>query len=151
MIKNGRMGEIKISSSDAKSFQCQSCILGKTGRLPALPSDIRASTPLEIVHIDLWGTARVPSINGARYLLTCYDDFTRKAHPYFLKGKSGAFEAIQQYIALVEHQLSTRVKTIRSDNRGEFSSNQWKSYMKNHGIQCIQDPSDAHTQNGRVE
>ena len=151
VVRSGRMGNIEISASDAKFFQCQSCILGKTGRLPSLPSDIRASAPLEIVHIDLWGPARVPSINGARYFLTCYDDFTRKAHLYFLKQKSGAFEAIQQYIALVERQLSTKVKTIRSDNGGEFSSNEWKTFIKSHGIQHIQVPPDAHTQNGRVE
>jgi transposase InsO family protein len=122
--------------------------MGKGTRLPSPPAeDICATTPGELIHIDLWGPATVTSIGGARYFLTCYDDYSRKVRLSFLKQKSDAFTAIKAYIALVERQLGTKVKTLRSDNGGEFTSKEWDSYMHQLGIQHIRVPPDAHAQN----
>jgi hypothetical protein len=52
-------------------------------------------------------------MGGACYFLTCYDDYSRKIHLSFLKQKSDPFSAIKAYIALVERQLGTKVKTLR--------------------------------------
>jgi transposase InsO family protein len=126
--------------------------MGKGTRLPSPPAeDVRATKPGELIHIDLWGPATVNSIGGARYFLTCYDDYSRKVNLSFLKQKSDAFSAIKSYIALVERQLGTKVKTLRSDNGGEFTSKEWDSYTRQLGIQHIRVPPDAHAQNGRVE
>jgi transposase InsO family protein len=97
------------------------------------------------------GPATVVSSGGAKYFLTCYDDFTRKINLTFLKAKSEAFIAMTHYIAKVECQPSCKVQTIRSDNGGEFTSKQWEQHMLQHGIQHIRVPPDAHAQNGRVE
>jgi hypothetical protein len=35
-------------------------------------------------------------MGGARYFLTCHDDYSRKVHLLFLKQKSGAFPAIKE-------------------------------------------------------
>jgi hypothetical protein len=61
-----------------------------------------------------------PTQGGARYFLTCYDDYTRRIWVCLLKKKSEAFQAIKDYIALAENQLDTTVETIRSDQSGEF-------------------------------
>ena len=90
-------------------------------------------------------------MGGARYFLTCYDDYSRKVHLLFLKQKPDAFSAIKSYIALLERQLGTKVKTLRSDNGGEFTSKEWDKDMRQLGIQYIRVPPDAHAQNGRVE
>ena len=99
----------------------------KGRQLPAVHHKPRANNPLQLIHIDLWGPARSETAGGARYFLTCVDDCTRKVHLTLLKNKSDAFVATQQYIALVERQQSFKVKTIRSDNGGEFTSNAWKN------------------------
>jgi len=125
--------------------------MGKGKRLPAPPTEIRQSQPLATVHIDIWGPATVQSIGGARYFLTCYDDFTRKVCLTFLRQKSEALAGIQHYIATVERQTGCKVKIIRSDNGGEFTFNNWSNYMKNHGIEQHFTPPDSHAQNGRVE
>ena len=151
LVKEGRIKDLKVLSDDVNKFQCASCITGKGRRLPALPHMERAAKPLEIVHIDIWGQSRVKSVGGASYFLTCYDDCTRKVHLYFLKQKSDAFEAIKTYLAMVENQLSTSVKIIRSDNGGEFTSTQFTNLMRSKGIQHIRTPPDSHAQNGRVE
>jgi hypothetical protein len=114
---------------------------------PSIPIDNRSQQPLSIVHIDLWGPVTTPSI-GCRYFLTCYDDCTRKIHLSFLKQKSDAFTAMMT-IAGVERQLSCKVKSIRSDNGGEFNSAAWNTYMQSR-IEDVKVPP-AHAQNGRVE
>ena len=153
LYRAGRIdGLDAITSQDVSGFKCESCIMGKGTRLPSPPAeDVRATKPGELIHIDLWGPATVNSIGGARYFLTCYDDYSRKVNLSFLKQKSDAFSAIKSYIALVERQLGTKVKTLRSDNGGEFTSKEWDSYTRQLGIQHIRVPPDAHAQNGRVE
>jgi len=149
-MRLSRAGRIKglsqVSGKDANDFVCKSCILGKGKRLPApsIPIDNRSQQPLSIVHIDLWGPATTPSFGGCRYFLTCYD-CTRKIHLSFLKQKSDAFTAMMTYIAKVERQLSCKVKSIRSDNGGEFNSAAWNTYMQSRGIEHVK------VQNGRVE
>ena len=58
---------------------------------------------------------------------------------------------MKAYIEKVETQLNMRVKCVRSDNGGEFTSNVWNEYMRSKGIEHIKTPPDAHAQNGRVE
>jgi hypothetical protein len=124
LYRAGRIdGLHAITSHDVYDFKCKSCIMGKGTRLPSPPAeDICATKPGEFIHIDLWGPATVTSIGGARYFLTCYDNYSRKVHLSFLKQKPDAFTAIKSYIALVERQPGTMVKTLCSDNGGEFTS-----------------------------
>ena len=103
------------------------------------------------MHIDLWGLATVTSIGGSRYFVSCYDNYTRKIHLTFLKQKSEALHVIQQYIAAVERRTSHKVKVIRSDNRGRFTSNAWSEYIKSNVIEEHFTPPDSHFQNGRGE
>ena len=154
-MRLSRAGRIEglenVSPSDVKGFNCESCILGKGKRLPAPPSEEHARQPLTLVHIDIWGPASTASIGGCRYILTCYDDNTRKVHLTFLKNKSDAFTGLKDYISKVERQLGCTVKGIRSDNRGEFVSTAFKTYMLANGIEHVCVPPGAHAQNGRVE
>ena len=152
LARDGRIdGLSQVTAKDVNEFRCEACIMGKGKRLPAPPTEIRQSQPLATVHIDIWGPATVQSIGGARYFLTCYDDFTRKVCLTFLRQKSEALAGIQHYIATVERQTGCKVKIIRSDNGGEFTSNNWSDYMKNHRIEQHFTPPDSHAQNGRVE
>jgi hypothetical protein len=151
MARDGRIdGLSQASASEVNGFQCSYWIMGKGKRLPSPRSNIRATAPLA-VDDELWGPAYVVSSGGAKYFLTCYVDFTRKVNLTFLKAKSEAFVAMQQYVAKVERQLSCKVKTIRSDNSGELTSKQWEQHMLQHGIQHTCMPPHAHAQNGRVE
>ncbi len=151
LSREGRIrGLLMVSDRDVKSFECQA-LMGKGKRLPAPPFMARAPNSLEIVHMDIWGPATTPSINGNQYFLTCYDDHTRKIHLTFLKNKSDAYQAMVNYVALVEGQLNTKIKSIRSDNGGEFTSIQWRQFIASKGIEHRYVPPDAHAQNGRVE
>jgi hypothetical protein len=78
--------------------------------------------PNEILHSDFWGPTKHASREGFRYFMTVYDDYTRRIQLYCLKDKKGAVSAFKQYFHLVETQCDTKVKLVRSDNGGEFTS-----------------------------
>jgi hypothetical protein len=77
LYRAGRIDGLNaITSQDVSDFKCESCIMGKGTRLPSPPAeDIHATKPGKLIHIDLWGPATNTSIGGARYFLTCYDDY----------------------------------------------------------------------------
>lgn len=99
------------------------------------------------------GDLLVHTINGARYLLTCHDhdDYSRRTQIFFLKKQSDALRAFADYIKLVENHCQTKIKTIRTDNGGEFTSLRFATLLAQNGIEPMPIPADAHTQNGRVE
>ena len=51
--------------------------------------------PLDYIHSDLWGPARVTSVGGASYMLTIIDDFSRKVWSFFLKHKGDVFSSLE--------------------------------------------------------
>jgi hypothetical protein len=63
---------------------------------------------------------KTTSRGGARYFVTFIDDFSRKTHVYILKVKGEVFDKFKAYKALVENQTGMKIKTLRSDNGGEF-------------------------------
>ena len=77
LVKRGRIPGLHTMDEKHKhDFESKDCVLGKRTRLqsPPAPEVTRATTPLALVHTDIWGPASVTSIGGSRYFLTCYDD-----------------------------------------------------------------------------
>jgi hypothetical protein len=99
---------------------CESCILGKQHR-KIFPKEMsyRAWAPLEIVHTDLCGPMKKPSLGGRVYFLTFIDDYSRKTWVYFLKHKSETFEKFKEFKVLVEKQSGLSIKILRLDRGGE--------------------------------
>lgn len=58
---------------------CEGCMMGKQTREP-FPQEgaWRATKPLELIHTDVCGPMKTPSIGGNRYMLTFIDDYSRK-------------------------------------------------------------------------
>ena len=63
------------------------------------------------------------SLSGYAYYVSFIDDFSRKTWIYFMKNKS-----------LIKNHTEKNIKTIRSDNGGEFTSNEYKELCKEAGI-----------------
>ena len=99
---------------------CEGCIYGKMHRLPFPKTAWRARAPLELVHSDICGPTRTPSLSNKRYFLLFVDDYTRMMWIYFLDQKSEAFTFFLQFKALVERQSGYQMKTLRTDRGGEF-------------------------------
>lgn len=84
--------------------------------------------PLDLVHVDLRGPVSVRSLGGGLYFLTIVDDFTRYVWVHVLKKKSEVFDLFKQHHTLVERQTGLKLHKLRSDNGGEFCSNDFSLY-----------------------
>ena len=130
---------------------CIHCLYGKMHNVPFPNSQFKASFPFELVHSDMWGPAPVVFVNSFRYYILFVDHYSRFSWLYPLKSKFEAFAKFVHFNAMVTNQFSLKTKTFRSNGGGEFTSNEFKSYLSNHGINhqlsCPQTPQ----QNGVVE
>ena len=72
---------------------CGPCQIGKQikSKHPSVGS-VQTSRPLELLHIDLMGPARVQSLGGKKYILVVVDDFTRYTWVVLLKYNAEALE-----------------------------------------------------------
>jgi transposase InsO family protein len=90
---------------------------------------------LQLVHSDICGPLETPSLSGVVYFITFIDDYSRKMWVYFLKHKSEAYVVFQEFKALVEKESGKCIKTLRTDNAGEYTKHEFATYLSKHGIQ----------------
>jgi transposase InsO family protein len=77
------------------------------------------------------------SIGGKfKYYITFIDDFSKKTWIYFLTGKTSeeVLERFLEFKALVETQTGKRIKSLGSDNGGEYTSYAFKRFCVEVGI-----------------
>jgi hypothetical protein len=122
--------QISIEHQDV----CRGCVLGKFAKALFPSSDSRSARILDLVHTDVCGPMSRKSLSGCEYYLTFIDDYSRKTWIYFLKAKSMVFAWFQEFRALVENQSGKRIKVLRLDNEGEYSSRQFVDFCAQHGI-----------------
>jgi transposase InsO family protein len=107
--------------------------------------------PLEIVHTDLVGPTTTKGLKGEKYFMLLVDDYTRMTAVFFLKNKSEAFENFKIYKEMVENEMDSKIKCLRYDNGGEFTSKEFMDYCRSHGIKRQFSIARTPQQNGFVE
>jgi transposase InsO family protein len=53
---------------------------------------------------------------------------------YFLKAKSETFERFNIFRCLVEKKVKEKIGTLKNDNGGEFTSNEFQIFCSENGI-----------------
>lgn len=105
-------------------FQNQSffeaCQYGKSKLLPFVKSLKHASSPLELVHTDLWGPSQTTSMNGFRFYIHFVDDYSIDSWFFPLKHKGEAINAFNIFCAQAENKFSTKIKSIQCYNGAEY-------------------------------
>lgn len=91
------------------------------------------------------------SLAGNRYFFLLVDNYNKWCWVYMLKNKSEAFENLQRFHVLVERQIRKKLKAIRSNRGGEFSSFCFQKYCENLGIKREFTTPYTPQQNGVVE
>ena len=108
--------EIDIVSNVKENQFCEACTKGKQYRSPYPKSaDYRATEP-------------------SRYYVTFIDDYSRYTSVYFLKNNSEVLEKFKEFHTYAANITGKRVKILRSDNGGEYTSKEFESYLKKNGI-----------------
>jgi hypothetical protein len=79
------------------------------------------------------------------------DDYTRMTAIFFLKNKSKYFENFNIYKEMVENEMDSKIKCLRFDNGGEFTSKEFVDYSNSHGIKRQFFISRTPQHNGVVE
>ena len=109
------------------------------------------SQPLELVHSDVCGKVGARSLGGGEYFVMFIDDCTRHAWIYILQHKNEVFPRFQEWKAQVEMSTGRQVKTLRSDNGGEYTSREFTSYLSKEGIKHELTTPHTPKQNGVTE
>ena len=102
---------------------CEGCQYGKAHRLPYEESKFKAKEPLELIHSDVFGPVKQPSIGENRYMVTFIDDFSRYVWVYFMKNKSDTLAKFKEFKKSAEAEIGKDVRCLRTDNGGEYTSN----------------------------
>ena len=131
---------------------CESCVKGKHHRTQFPTSGgKRSEEPLGLVHSDLCGKMNAESLSGAEYFLTFIDDRTRYVWVYILKRKDQVFERFQEWKALVEKSTGRKLKVLRTDSGGEYTSAEFEAYLRKEGVRHELTVPKTPEQNGVAE
>jgi hypothetical protein len=66
--------------------------------------------------------------------VTFIDDYSTRTWIFFMKTKDEFFNRFREFRDLVENQTGKKIKVFRSDNEGEYTSNEFKYLYKEVGI-----------------
>jgi transposase InsO family protein len=113
---------------------CRGCALGKNAKGYFPSSDSRSKGILDLVHSDVCGPMTVASLGGFLYYVIFIDDFSRKTWIFFMKTKDEVFSRFQEFKAQVENLTGKKIKVLRSDNGGEYTSRDFSDFCKEAGI-----------------
>eukprot|EP00253_Pinus_taeda_P007730 PITA_07730 len=67
------------------------------------------------------------------YYVSFIGDLSRNTWIYFLKKKLEVFHRFKKFKALAENQIEKKIKVLRTDNGGEFCSNEFEEFCKKCG------------------
>ncbi|KAK9732656.1 hypothetical protein RND81_04G013300 [Saponaria officinalis] len=137
--------------SNTQNFICEACILAKHHIFPFDVSVSRAWNCFDLIHLDLWGPYRVPTLTSARYFLTLVDDHSRTTWSYLLQNKQQVLGSLRQFTQQVKTQFGSLIKVFRSDNGTEFVQRECAQLFSDLGIIHQTSIFGRPQQNGRVE
>jgi len=115
--------------------KCEPCIKGKINRLPFHKKEKDESKEiLELIHSDVCGKLEKKSLGGAEYFISFTDDKSRYVWTYPMKNKSDAFGIFKKFKYAVEKEFGHYIKTLRTDNGGEYCSTEFETFLIDNGI-----------------
>lgn len=122
--------KITVSSSGC----CDDCRLGKIRRNDTIQKACNARSVAEIIHSDVMGPFKVESVHKDRFLVTFVDEYSRYTDVYPIRSKLEVFEKFKVFKAFAETQTGKSVKTLFSDNGGEYTLAEFLQYLQDNGI-----------------
>ncbi|CAI7815047.1 unnamed protein product [Closterium sp. NIES-54] len=119
---------------------CLPSVEGRQSAAPHSSSFPPTTAPLQTLHMDVWGPARVSGQDRERYFLLVVDDYTRYTTVFPLCSKGEVADVLIPWIRAVRLQLRERfredlpVLRLHSDRVGKFSSDLLQDFCRGEGI-----------------
>ncbi|CAI5995751.1 unnamed protein product [Closterium sp. NIES-65] len=129
-------------------------LLGRQRAAPHSSQFPPTEAPLQTLHMDVWGPARVRGQGHERYFLLVIDDYTAV---FPLRSKGDVTEVLIDWIRAARLQLRQSfgsdfpVLRLHSDRGGEFSTGLLRAYCRARGIRQTFTLTDSPQQNGIAE
>ena len=113
---------------------CDSCLAGKQKRL-SFPktAKYRAAEALELVHGDLCGLITPATHGWRKYFVLLVDDCSRFMWLQLLTSKTESAEAVKKFKARAEEESGKKLRVLRTDRGGEFTSVEFAAYCADQG------------------
>ena len=138
---------------DGSPLLCDSCEYAKLTHKPIQKE--RTAPPANAfgveVHTDLWGPSPVPSIGGRKYYVSFTDDYSRYTRISILRTKDETLAAYKAFAAWVKTQHGVCIKRLRSDRGGEYTGNEFSTFLKEQGTERMLTTHDTPQHNGIAE
>jgi hypothetical protein len=136
MVKASGVKEIRDLPTIIKptNTMCRECVMGKQIKNNFQGKSFLAREKLDLVHIDLCGPTKTRAYHGERYFILFIDDYSKMMWVTFLREKLEAFDKFKIFKAKLENESGTRIKCLRSNRGGEFTSDSFNNYCEVHII-----------------
>ncbi|KAL4379963.1 hypothetical protein GQ457_02G041430 [Hibiscus cannabinus] len=126
---------LDLPEFDDRIMTCKACQFGKQNRKSFPKTTWRTTCKLQLIHTDISGPQRTPSLAGNRYYAAFIDDFTRMCWIFFLKFKSEIAGAFWKFKRMVENQSGNHIQILWSDNGKEYTSDNFNAFCEEAGIE----------------
>ncbi|CAI7810865.1 unnamed protein product, partial [Closterium sp. NIES-53] len=119
---------------------CVPCVEGRQRAAPHSSEFPPTEAPLQTLHMDVWGPARVRGQGHERYFLLVVDDYSRYTTVFPLRSKGNVTEVLIDWIRAARLQpiesfgSDFPVLRLHSDRGGEFSSARLGAFCRAQGI-----------------
>ena len=151
MISQDLISGLHLTNEKIPKTLCTACELGKFHRQPLKSGRTRATRVGELIHSDVEGPMPSPSVGNARYYVLFTDDFSGWRVIYFMKCKSEVPALFRLFFASLLNETGNTVRTLRSDNGGEYSGSEFNKYLAEKGIRHETSAAYTPAQNGVAE
>jgi len=129
---------------------CEHCVTSKQHRLKFSTSTTNSKCILDLIHSDVW-QAPVVSLGGVRYFVSFIDDFSRRCWVYPIRRKADVLAVFKTFKAQMELESEKKIKCLRTDNGGEYTSDEFDNFCQHEGIKNQFTMAYTPQQNGVVE
>ncbi|CAF2369372.1 unnamed protein product, partial [Brassica napus] len=112
---------------------CEACILCKHCRTVFQKSTTVYDNCFDLIHSDVW-TAPCLSRNSYKYFVTFIDEKSKYTWLTLIQTKDRVLDAFRNFQTYVTNHYHAKIKILRSDNGGEYTSHAFKQHLSQHGI-----------------
>ncbi|CAI7807506.1 unnamed protein product, partial [Closterium sp. NIES-53] len=136
---------------------CVPCVEGRQRAAPHSSEFPPTEAPLQTLHMDVWGLARVHGQGHEHYFLLVVDNYSRYTTVFPLRSKGAVTEVLIDGIRIARLQLRERfgsdfpVLRLHSDRGGEFSADLLRAFCRAEGIRQTFTLPASPQQNGIAE